>query len=135
MNQQINNGVIMSRQRMKKPRPFEKLLIILLDGKEKTKEEIAELLGWQAERGSNVKGPKIYNISSYVWDIKNIPVTDNGASIVVRSIRDGKRVTAYQLANEQTIADATKYLQERGLIDKPKKQEAATIKEEAATTE
>lgn len=98
---------------MKKARPFENLMVVLLHGNPVTKEEIAELLGWNKARGSDEKGPKIYNVSSYIWDIKNIPQVD-GRSIVIRSIRDGKKVTAYQLVN---VADAEKYLLERGLIE------------------
>lgn len=99
---------------MKKARPFENLMIVLLHGNPVKKEEIAELLKWQAERNSGAKGPKIYNVSSYIWDIKNIPQAD-GQSIVIRSIRDGKKVTAYQLVN---VADAQKYLEQRGLVEK-----------------
>jgi hypothetical protein len=107
-------GEIMSRKKMKKARPFEKLLEIMLHGNPVTKEEIAEKLGWTAPRGAKVKGPKIYNVSSYIWDIKNIPQIE-GRSIVVKSIRDGKKVTAYQI-NEKSLVDARAYLKERGLL-------------------
>jgi hypothetical protein len=104
----------MSRKKMKKARPFENLMIVLLHGNPVTKEEIADLLKWEAERGSSLKGPKIYNVSSYIWDIKNIPQVD-GRSIVVRSIRDGKKVTSYQIVN---VEDARKYLESRDLVAK-----------------
>lgn len=102
----------MARKRMKRARPFENLMILLLDGRAITKEEIAEKLSWGAPRGSKVKGPKIYNISSVIWDIKHHPL-DFGISVVVRSIREGKKVTAYQIVN---VEDARKYLQLRNLV-------------------
>lgn len=105
----------MSRKKVKKARPFELLMIFMLKhgGGPVTKEQIAEELGWNLERGSGKKGPKIYNVSSYVWDIKNLPHWEN-RSIVVRSIRDGKKVTAYQIMN---VEDAAMYLQDRGLLE------------------
>lgn len=97
--------------KVKKSRPYENLMLVLINGNPLTKEEIASLLKWDAPRGSKKKGPKIYNVSSYVWDIKNIPQVE-GRSIVVRSIRDGKKVTAYQIVN---VDDAKAYLKGRGL--------------------
>lgn len=124
------------RKKMKKARPFEKLMIYMLqnDGGPVTKEQIAEALGWNVPRGTSVKGPKIYNVSSYIWDIKNIPQWE-GRSIVVRSIRDGKKVTSYQIMN---VEDAEMYLQERGfpihnsvpfteLLKELKEQEGETV--------
>jgi len=102
----------MSRKKMKKARPFENLMLFMLHGEPVTKDEVADSLGWNAPRGSGVAGPKIYNISSYIWDIKNIPQVD-GRSIVVRSIRDGKKVTAYQIVN---IDDAKAWLVKRELL-------------------
>ena len=104
----------MARSKMKKARPFEKLMELMLDGNQISKDEIAKKLGWGAPRGSKTKGPKIYNISSYIWDIKNLPQVD-GRSIVIRSIRNGKKVTAYQIVN---IDDARTYLEGRGLLEK-----------------
>jgi hypothetical protein len=100
--------------KVKKARPFEKLMVFLLTGQPTSKEDIAENLGWKAPRGAKVKGPKIYNVSSYIWDIKNIPHND-GKSIVVKSLRDGKKVTGYQIMNPE---DARKYLEKRGLLEK-----------------
>lgn len=114
------------RKKMKKARPFEKLLIVLLNASEVGKKpavgknEIAEQLNWDFARGSKHKGPKIYNVSSYIWDIKNIPQVE-GRSIVIKSIRDGKKVTAYQLG-EKSVADARTYLEQRDLIPKVAKQ-------------
>jgi hypothetical protein len=104
-------------RKMKKARPFEKLMIVMLNGLPITKEEIEEQLQWSAPRGSEVKGPKIYNISSYIWDIKNIPQSSAGESMVIKSIRDGKKVTSYQLMNVEAARD---YLLGRGLVDPPK---------------
>lgn len=109
------------RRKMKKARPYEQLMIIMLNGLPITKEAIAELLKWDAPRGSAVKGPKIYNVSSYIWDIKNIPQSPNGKSMVIKSIRDGKKVTAYQLMN---LDDAKGYLIARGLFEPEKPKQA-----------
>ncbi len=101
--------------KQRKTRPFEKLLLVLLSGNAVTKAEIATLLNWEEPRGSKVRGPKIYNISSYIWDIKNIPQV-KGETLVVRSVRDGKKVTAYQLVS---VDLAKEYLKKRGLYQGP----------------
>jgi hypothetical protein len=115
--------------KVKKARPFEKLMVFLLPGQPTSKEDIAKNLGWQAPRGAKVKGPKIYNVSSYIWDIKNIPHND-GKSIVVKSLRDGKKVTGYQIMNPE---DARKYLEKRGIL--AKKVDAIIVAEQQQPTE
>jgi hypothetical protein len=98
----------------RKARPYEKLLqVMLAHGKPITKEEIVDLLGWGAERGSDVKGPKIYNISSYIWDIKNIPDIE-GKNIVVKSIREGKKVVSYEIISRDL---AFAWLEKRGIVN------------------
>lgn len=109
--------------KQRKIRPYEKLLLVMLHGNVVSKEDIVEQLGWGAERGSKVKGPKIYNISSYVWDIKNVPHVE-GELLVVKSLRDGKKVTGYQLIS---VDLAKKYLAGRGLYKEP----VAPVKVEA----
>jgi hypothetical protein len=115
-----------TEKKARKARPFEKLMVVLLNGEAISKEDIAEQLGWTEPRGSKKKGPKIYNISSYIWDIKNIPQVE-GRLMVVRSIRDGKKVTAYQLIS---VEDAKTYLRSRGLLKQAEKA-PATVAEPA----
>jgi hypothetical protein len=103
---------IQAKQR--KARPFEKLMLIMLHGQPVTKAEIQTLLGWseQPVKAGGPKGPKITNISSYIWDIKNVPMD----GIVVRSARDGKKVESYQIVN---VDVAKAYLAKRGLYTPP----------------
>ncbi len=109
------------QKKVKKARPFESLMLILLPGKVVKKDEIATLLGWTAPRGADVKGPKIYNVSSYIWDIKNLAHV-KGETIIVKSIREGKAVTGYQIVNTDV---ARKYLEGRGLLQPKKKKVGA----------
>lgn len=71
---------------------YEKLLLLLSNGKPVTVQEIQSRLGSELE---------MYRLSNYIWNIKD------KASGVVRAIRDGKHVTAYQLMN---IEDTNLYL-------------------------
>lgn len=118
------------QKKVKKARPFESLMLILLPGKVVKKEEIATLLGWTAPRGAAVKGPKIYNVSSYIWDIKNLAHV-KGETIIVKSIREGKAVTGYQITNPEV---ARKYLEGRGLLQpKKRKIDGAVVTTESIT--
>lgn len=81
-----------------KLKPFEKVLNILISGKVTSKEEIDALLG---------KEIMMYRISTYMWHIKTI------ANGVVKVVKDGRKVTGYQLVN---VAEVTKYLVDNGVL-------------------
>jgi hypothetical protein len=78
----------MPRGKSTKMKPFQKLLTILISGKEVTIQEIDTLLG---------KEIYMYRLSTYMWHIKT------NANGVVKSIKDGRKVTAYQLCNLQEV--------------------------------
>jgi len=73
-----------------KLKPFQKLLTIMISGKPVTIEEIDILLG---------KEIYMYRISTYIWHIKTV------ANGVVKAIKTGRKVTAYQLINVDQIKD------------------------------
>lgn len=81
----------------KKLKPFEKLLTIMISGKQVTLEEIEATLGDEIH---------MYRISTYIWHIKNF------AKGVVKSIKDGRKVTAYQLVN---VGEVKKYMSSEGI--------------------
>jgi len=87
----------MARGKSTKLKPFEKLLTIMVTGKPVTVEEIDATLG---------KEIYMYRLSTYMWHIKTM------ANGVVRAIKDGRRVTAYQLVN---VEDIKKYLDMTGV--------------------
>ena len=78
-------------------KPFEKLLTVMISGKPVSKDEIETLLGNEIY---------MYRLSTYIWHIK---AHANG---VVKAIKDGRKVTAYQLMN---IADVKKYMDRVGV--------------------
>ena len=65
-------------------KPFEKLLTVMISGKQVTKVEIETLLSDEIY---------MYRLSTYIWHIKTF------AGGVVKAIKDGRKVTAYQLMN------------------------------------
>ena len=73
-----------------KLKPFEKVLNVLISGKVTSKEELDALLG---------KEIMMYRISTYMWHIKTM------ANGVVKSIKDGRRVTGYQLVNVKEVKE------------------------------
>ena len=87
----------MARGKSVKLKPFEKLLTIMVSGKPVTVEEIDATLG---------KEIYMYRLSTYMWHIKTM------ANGVVKAIKDGRRVTAYQLIN---VEDIKKYLDMTGI--------------------
>lgn len=87
----------MARGKSTKLKPFEKLLTIMVTGKPVTVEEIDATLG---------KEIYMYRLSTYMWHIKTM------ANGVVRAIKDGRRVTSYQLVN---VEDIKKYLDMTGI--------------------
>jgi hypothetical protein len=78
----------MARGKSSKLKPFEKLLTVMISGKEVTLEEIEQTLGNEIH---------MYRISTYIWHIKQF------AGGVVKAIKDGRKVTAYQLVNAKVV--------------------------------
>lgn len=87
----------MARGKSSKLKPFEKLLTIMVSGKPVTIDEIDATLG---------KEIYMYRLSTYMWHIK---VHANG---VVKAIKDGRKVTAYQIIN---VDEVKKYLDRTGV--------------------
>lgn len=87
----------MPRGKSPKLKPFEKLLTIMVSGKPVTIDEIDATLG---------KEIYMYRLSTYMWHIK---VHANG---VVRSIKDGRKVSAYQIVN---VDEVKKFLDRTGV--------------------
>ena len=73
-----------------KLKPFEKLLTVMISGKPVTIEEIDATLG---------KEIYMYRLSTYIWHIKTF------ANGVVKAIKDGRRVTAYQVINVKEVKE------------------------------
>lgn len=84
-------------QNTKKLKPFEKLLTIMNTGNPVTVEEIEATLG---------KEIHMYRLSTYMWHIKTM------ANGVVKSIKDGRKVTAYQIVN---IDEVNKFMKSEGI--------------------
>jgi len=73
-----------------KLKPFEKLLTVMISGKPVTIKEIDATLG---------KEIYMYRLSTYIWHIKKF------ANGVVKAIKDGRRVTAYQVMNVKEVKE------------------------------
>lgn len=73
-----------------KLKPFQKLLTLMISGKPVTVDEIDTLLG---------KEIYMYRLSTYIWHIKTV---SNG---VVKAIKTGRKVTAYQLMNVDQVKE------------------------------
>lgn len=83
-----------------KLKPFEKLLVAcLISGKPVTKQEIESLLGNEIY---------MYRISTYIWHIKTV------ANGIVRVVKDGRKVSGYQLVN---VEEVKQYLKRVGVLD------------------
>jgi hypothetical protein len=87
----------MARGKSNKLAPFQKLLTIMISGKPVTLEEIDTLLG---------KEIYMYRISTYMWHIKT------NANGVIKAIKDGRKVTGYQLMN---VNEVKKYMDTVGI--------------------
>jgi hypothetical protein len=87
----------MPRGKSTKLKPFEKLLMIMKSGNPVTIEEIDATLG---------KEIYMYRLSTYMWHIKT------NANGVVKAIKDGRRVTAYQIIN---VKEVEEYLKRTGV--------------------
>lgn len=87
----------MARGKSSKLKPFEKLLTVMISGNPVTIEEIDATLG---------KEIYMYRLSTYMWHIKTI------ANGVVRVIKDGRKVTAYQIVN---VDEVKEYMRRAGV--------------------
>jgi hypothetical protein len=87
----------MARGKSSKLQPFEKLMTIMVSGNPVTIEEIDATLG---------KEIYMYRLSTYIWHIK---VHANG---VVKVIKDGRKVSAYQIIN---VDEVKNYLHRTGI--------------------
>ena len=76
-----------------KLQPFQKLLTVMISGKPVTIEEIDATLG---------KEIYMYRLSTYIWHVKTF------ANGVVKPIKDGRKVTAYQLINVDEVKEYMK---------------------------
>lgn len=80
----------MARGKSSKLKPFQKLLTVLVSGKPVTIEEIDATLG---------KEIYMYRLSTYMWHIKT------QANGVVKPIKDGRKVSAYQIVNVDEVKE------------------------------
>ena len=87
----------MARGKSTKLKPFQKLLTIMASGKAVTIDEIDTLLG---------KEIYMYRLSTYMWHIKT------NANGVVKAIKDGRKVTAYQIVN---VKEVKEYMDRNGI--------------------
>jgi hypothetical protein len=89
--------------KQRKPNGWQRVLIAVQSGGVFTKEQIAEI----------VKDKKIhmYRMSNYMLDIKLF------AKGVVKPIKNGRNVTAYQICNPETVQQ---YLRDKGFIEAKK---------------
>jgi len=82
-----------------KLKPFQKLLTVMISGKQVSKEQIETLLG---------KEIQMYRISTYMWHIKT------NANGIIKVVKDGRKVSGYQLIN---VAEVKDYMKRVGVLD------------------
>ena len=100
----------MTRGKQTDPKVWEKLIVAMISGKQISKEEVAATLSNELE---------VYRLSTYIWDIK---VKAGG---VIKAIKDGRKVVAYQLMN---VDEMTKYLAKRGISTTVAKAKTKSVK-------
>jgi hypothetical protein len=100
----------MARGKQTDPKVWEKLIVAMISGKQISKEEVAATLSNELE---------VYRLSTYIWDIK---VKAGG---VIKAIKDGRKVVAYQLMN---VDEVTKYLTKRGISTTVAKAKTKSVK-------
>ena len=83
----------MARGKSNKLKPFQKLLTVMVSGKPVTIDEIDATLG---------KEIYLYRLSTYIWHIKT------QANGVVKAIKDGRKVSAYQIVNVDEVKEYMK---------------------------
>ena len=87
----------MARGKSDKVAPFQKLMLVMASGKAVTVEEIDATLG---------KEIHMYRLSTYIWLMKT------NANAVVKVIKNGRKITAYQIVN---IDEVKQYLKRNGV--------------------
>jgi hypothetical protein len=87
----------MARGKSIKLKPFQKILTLLISGKPVSIQEIDDAFGSEIQ---------MYRLSTYMWHIKT------NAEGVIRPIKDGRKVTAYQLVN---VSEVKKYMDRVGV--------------------
>lgn len=87
----------MARGKSDKVAPFQKLMYVMADGKAVTVEEIDATLG---------KEIHMYRLSTYIWLMKT------NANAIVKVIKNGRKITAYQVVN---VAEVKEYLKRNGV--------------------
>ena len=80
----------MARTKSGSHKPFQKIITLMLNGKPVTIDEIEQTLG---------KEIQMYRLSTYIWHIKT---RANGA---IKTVKDGRKVVAYQLVNVKEVKD------------------------------
>lgn len=83
----------MARGKSTKLKPFQKLLTIMVSGKPVSITEIDATLG---------KEIYLYRLSTYIWHIKT------QANGIVKAVKDGRKVSAYQLVNVDEVKEYMK---------------------------
>ncbi len=112
----------MARGKSTKLKPFQKILTLMISGKPVTIQEIDDAFGSEIQ---------MYRLSTYMWHIKT------NAEGVIKPIKDGRKVTAYQLVN---VVVVKKYMDRAGVtqaasstnVSKPKTQKVSKLKDLAA---
>jgi hypothetical protein len=87
----------MARGKSDKVAPFQKLMLVMASGKAVTVDEIEATLG---------KEIHMYRLSTYIWLMKT------NANAVVKVIKNGRKITAYQIVN---IDEVKQYLKRNGV--------------------
>ncbi len=83
----------MARGKSDKLAPFQKLMTVMASGKAVTIEEIDATLGTEIH---------MYRLSTYIWLMKT------NANAVVKAIKNGRKITAYQIVNVAEVKDYLK---------------------------
>lgn len=87
----------MARGKSSKLAPFQKLMTVMVSGNPVTIEEIDATLG---------KEIHMYRLSTYIWLMKT------NANAVVKAIKSGRKITAYQLVN---VDEVKEYMNRTGI--------------------
>jgi hypothetical protein len=96
------------RGKNKKPTQAEKILLVLLDGRQVSAAEVEATLEGEIQ---------LYRLSSYLWQLEQ-----RGADIA--RIKEGRNITFYQLMNTDVMMN---YARSRGLIGLPPVQETVVL--------
>jgi hypothetical protein len=87
----------MARGKSNKLAPFQKLMLVMQSGNQVTIDEIDATLG---------KEIHMYRLSTYIWLMKT------NANAVVKAIKTGRKITAYQIMN---VDEVKEYLKRTGV--------------------